>query len=913
MSDSHQGGLGLGRWVLSSVASGGFAGSFLGDSATACADINVGGKSFALFANPASAPLPSSTATKEFAKPAMTTGDALSFSVAVNYRNGMKGFSLRDSSGVSRFNFTVGRVDGVNGGYYVRNGTSSVAPDNGQSLGAYHAQTYFVFTFTQSAGSLDWTIRRGGGIEVTHSGSLAVQSGTIADLQFFVTGTESGSSAFHRAANNLYFNSVAFSTPAMGDSPLTPGERRLPGLEPSYTLRYQHSSPVSSVTVRHSGDGFVNSVPMTLTSGVWELDIRQLGLPPGWHEFKFRPDGNWEAGANRVLYLDQTGRLAKPPAVYLTWKSDPASTMIIHWHNYGREMSSVSWRPFDSTSSWSTGQSTSEEFPHTERWIHTAELTGLQPDSEYEFRVEGYPETFRFKTMPASLSRPVSFAVGGDVSIGPAADAMTSAISTHSPDFIVIGGDLSYADERAENSWKWYRYFESWHHRARTPDGRLIPKIVAVGNHEVYGGLVQNHPDFEPTQEWRRRYAPCFYSCFAFPGQPGYGVLDFGQYMSLVILDTDHTNRIEDQVPWLSTVLAARKGRPHLIPIYHTPAYTSNRSFTDQQASGVRQHWVPLFEESGVRLAFEHHDHTFKVTRPLLGGSPDDDGIVFVGDGLWGIESRPPDASRWYLQASSQQHHVHLVTVDQSGRTVRSVGSQGQFLTQPGGGDIVAIQPTDEAPTAASAFLAALGRDHLTLRWSPVARARSYTVVRSDGQEFEVTGEEFTDWGWSPAAAYSYEVYPKSRSGVASSATTLSPSGRQAWAVSNELPWDGTGAGAMDADPDADGRPNLAEYFHGSDPLSPSSSAVWLPQGFGGTFEARYRKLPEVENIVAEVLWSDSLSPTAQWSSVGTQHRLIGVDPIDPSAEWHGVSVPASAHQPRLFLRLSLTDTTEGQ
>lgn len=914
MSNAHQGGRALGRWALSANLNGGFAGSFLGDSSIASADVNVGGKSFALYANPPATPAsPSSTATRSFARPSLTTGDTLSLSLSVNYRNGAKGFSLRDSSGVSRFNFTVGRVDGTNGGYYIRNGASPIGFDNGQTFGPYSADTEFVFSFTQAAGKVEWSATRYGGVPGSASGEFQAPSGTIADLHFFVTGTESGTTSEARAANNLYFNNIALTLGSLGDAPLTPGERRLPGLTPSYIMKYEHSSPATAVSLRHSGNSFASSVPMVLVGGFWELDIRTLGLSPGWHEFKFLPDGQWETGENRRMYLDKEGRLSKPPAVYLTWKGDPTTTMTVQWHNYSYAASSIWWRPAGSGNEWTPSLASSEEFPYSERWVHSAELTGLESDSEYEFSVEGYDEVFKFRTMPAALTRPLKFAVGGDVGIGSTADLMTSAIASHSPDFIVVGGDLAYADGRAANFWKWYRFFESWHHRARTPDGRLIPQLVAIGNHEVYSGFVQNHPDFTPTPSWRARNAPYFYSCFSFPGQPGYGVVDFGQYLSLVILDSDHTNRIADQVGWLDSVLASRRGRPHLIPIYHTPAYTSNRSFSTEQATAIRQHWIPLFESAGVRLAFEHHDHTFKVTKPILAGAENENGIVFVGDGLWGVAPRPPDLSRWYLGSASEQHHVHLVTISPSGRTVQSVGLDGQFFGALSADGVIVSQLTDEAPQSVVPAISNMGKNFITLQWDLSPRASSYRVVRSDGQEFEASGTEFTDLEWTPQAGYTYEVMASNRAGITPPSGSLAPSGKQVWAVSHELSWDGSGDGSMSADPDGDGWINLAEYFHGTDPVSPSREPVWVPSGSSESFEVRFRKSSGAQGVRASVLWSESLEPSAQWNSSGVIQRWIGVDSSDQSVSWYGVSVPSASPPPKLFLKMRIEDLEPDQ
>ena len=55
-----------------------------------------------------------------------------------------------------------------------------------------------------------------------------------------------------------------------------------------------------------------------------------------------------------------------------------------------------------------------------------------------------------------------------------------------------------------------------------------------------------------------------------------YGLLDIGDYLSLVLLDTDHIEAIAGvQTDWLTRVLADRQERPHLIVANHVPAYPS--------------------------------------------------------------------------------------------------------------------------------------------------------------------------------------------------------------------------------------------------------------------------------------------------------------------------------------------------
>jgi hypothetical protein len=78
----------------------------------------------------------------------------------------------------------------------------------------------------------------------------------------------------------------------------------------------------------------------------------------------------------------------------------------------------------------------------------------------------------------------------------------------------------------------------------------------------------------------------------------------------------------------------------------------------------IRQHWVPLFERFGLNVAFEHHEHAYKRTHLLLQGSPHPAGILYLGDGSWGVEKprKPKSPSeRPYLAKSASTRHFILV------------------------------------------------------------------------------------------------------------------------------------------------------------------------------------------------------------------------------------------------------------
>ena len=910
IDNAHRGDIEFGVWSFEAVAeSWASAGRFIGSSTAGAGDINTGGQSFGLYANPGGVPNPYSAAVRKFAKPALTTGDTLSFRLAVNFRNGTKGFTLRNASGTSQWNFSVGRLDGTNEGYYIRNGVTGTAFDSGQRFGGYNANTVFTFTFTQRERELQWTAVRSGGVSATVSGTLIVDSGTIADLRFYVTGTEGGG----LAQNNLYFNNLSLTTEPRGDAPLTIGERRMPGRVPSYLLRFSDPN-ATAVTVRHGEDWNTSYTLNKGGDGVWSIDIRNVlttpngkPLQPGWHEFKFRLNSVYEDGDNRQLYIDGQGRIATPPAVYLTWQRDPTTTMTVHWHNYDAAQKTLHYRVLRAAT-WNTLTASTQPFPHTERLIHTAEITGLNPDWIYEFQVDGYDETFKFRTMPATLDGgPVKFVESGDVDATNMADAMALAVATKDPAFIFIGGDHAYENSQASLYWKWLRYLEMFSNLVRTSDGRLIPVVVTVGNHEVLYNYAAYHPDFDDTAAWRDRYSSYYSRCFAFPGpaQP-YGVLDFGNYMSLIIGDTEHTSPLitgsDAQSLWMAARLDERRHVPHLFPLYHVTAYPSYRAFdgTGEDASRsrrIRDAWVPLFQNAGVHLAFEHHDHTFKRTKKMLNGAENTDGITFLGDGAWGVTARTPDTSRSFIQTGQARNHAFLVTISATNRTVEAFDTNGNVFD-------TLTQGVDGIPSAPAPTIASMATNSLALSWEGVLRATKYKIIRSDGAEIETQATSYTDLQWTPSAGYTYIIEAINRSGHSTNHPSVAAAPKHVWNLTNNLPWDGSGEGASEADPDGDGRINVAEYFHGRNPrIADPGDDVRVDRG-EGSLSVLYRRNPAATDLTWRAVWKTNLASPGAWSAAGV------TDSEEPgtAGQWRRTSVPVGSGETAKFLRLEIAE-----
>ncbi len=486
---------------------------------------------------------------------------------------------------------------------------------------------------------------------------------------------------------------------AGAEKPLRLDDRSVAGEVPSTVLRFSHPE-ARSAFVRHEKTGWSTSHPMTADPeqpGHWFISVRDLEAKPGHLEYKFLPDDQWESGPNRYLYITPDGVIARPPALYLTWQRDPSTTMTIRWHHDGPSPPAlVRYRLSTGDAAWREAAGHVQDIPGMRRNVCTVELTGLTPDTVYVFSPGGWTNTYHFRTLPDRLVRPVTFLAGGDVfHEGPPMDRMNALAGSLDPDFIVIGGDLAYADGRADSAWRWVRMFGSFYQHLRAPDGRIIPMVVAIGNHEMQNHSLRYRDDYEPTEAWRLRVAPYFYRFFAMPGLAGYNVLDFGDYARLLLLDTGHTTPVSgEQSEWLQARLAESAVRPHVFPVYHVPAWPSVRNPADPINEEIRTVWVPLFEQHGVKLAFEHHDHSLKITHPIRDGAVHPDGVIYLGDGAWSVNVREPAApgDRWFLRLSGAINHVFEVTLEPDRRTVRTIDINGHerdrfeqpvFATEP--------------------------------------------------------------------------------------------------------------------------------------------------------------------------------------------------------------------------------------
>ena len=314
-------------------------------------------------------------------------------------------------------------------------------------------------------------------------------------------------------------------------------------------------------------------------------------------------------------------------------------------------------------------------YPRSNLFVFRTELTGLKPGTEYVFEVGRSTSRRRFRTMPAKATDTIHFISGGDCGTNEHTIANNIQAARQDPMFAVIGGDLGYDNGRlVEVSVK---FIQNYARHMIGKNGRLIPLIAGIGNHEIEEGYGQP-----------RAKAPFFFALFdGLYKDTSYATLDFGDYLSLVLLDTGHNCLIAgEQTDWLGKTLQSRADHPHVLAVNHVPAYPSFRKIKGADGekgtgAGNRQHWVPLFEKFRVPVILEHHDHTFKRSRPLLDGLTNKHGVLYLGDGSWGRLRTPQKPEKLtYLERTSCDYHLSLHRIEGNDRYHLALDEFGRVM-----------------------------------------------------------------------------------------------------------------------------------------------------------------------------------------------------------------------------------------
>ncbi|OQB39361.1 MAG: Calcineurin-like phosphoesterase [Candidatus Hydrogenedentes bacterium ADurb.Bin179] len=366
---------------------------------------------------------------------------------------------------------------------------------------------------------------------------------------------------------------------------------------------------------------------------------------------------------------------------YLTWSADPATTIdvnlcirekapevTVYYDTVSRDGNKDAYAMKMETTYYPTPLEM-----YDRRAIYMAGLKDLTPGTTYYFMAGdpkyGYTREWSFRTLPGG-NAPLRFVNGGDMNIGPRSQKLLRLAAQQNPDFVVIGGDLPYANGLLKEYDDWIRWFANLDEFMNS-NGRMVPLVTAVGNHEVNR--------YESDNLYLR--SPMYLSFFGRQGETTYHTHKFSDDMVMFVLDTGHLLPIEGaQTTWLDQEMAKYQGLKYKFASYHVPLYPTHRPYDGEVSQKARTYWGPLFDKYGLTIGLENHDHVFKRSKPLKGNQVVEkgQGTIYVGDGTFGVDPRTVDPEpRWYNEKEGSIAHFWVIDVKPDGLSLTAIDEDG--------------------------------------------------------------------------------------------------------------------------------------------------------------------------------------------------------------------------------------------
>lgn len=305
--------------------------------------------------------------------------------------------------------------------------------------------------------------------------------------------------------------------------------------------------------------------------------------------------------AKGTLYIDNVRFVAsskpKPETKYvrLTWTQDPRTTQTITWQSRA-DTAVVRFGPQGELLTQRIKAKSNPIFAWGHRIFHEATLTGLKPDTTYEYQIRSGdgPWTAKnsFRTAPASDEAVFTFLAGSDTKGGrQVLIDLLKVFERDDPRFMIYAGDAVHTGGLSPH---WNRLFQAVESFTSNR-----PIMLSVGNHEV--GDDPNLVNFK-----------IFNALPTNSGSETYYSFDYGP-VHFVCLDTE-SGLYPEQIPWLEKDLAATT-KPWKVVYFHSPPFSSGTAHGSNE--GLRRVIEPIFSKHHVNLVLNGHDHLYERSKPI--------------------------------------------------------------------------------------------------------------------------------------------------------------------------------------------------------------------------------------------------------------------------------------------------------
>ena len=328
---------------------------------------------------------------------------------------------------------------------------------------------------------------------------------------------------------------------------------------------------------------------------------------------------------------------------------DNSTSRTIMWQSDNSEADAVIEYRLEGAEKTQTIGATDKAFTDdgSTTYIHEATLTGLTPNTKYEYRV-GYgtdrrSDWYRLETAGASVYDVLIYpdSQSGDYSQWEEI-VKNSALRTPRTALYISMGDLV---DNGEHAYQWRTWLNSI-----KPLSANVPLATTLGNHEMY------------TLDWKMREPYAYLNYFAVPPNGNeifnrrYYSYDFGDVHYVVLdtmlyesnhednHDTHHPDLYDVQVQWLRQDLMANTKKWTVVLMHRDPfQYAFDRSDANRAVGfddeGVL--FMPIFDEFNVDLVLSAHLHSYRNRGHVRNFERDASGPLYILTGIAGDARRP--------------------------------------------------------------------------------------------------------------------------------------------------------------------------------------------------------------------------------------------------------------------------------
>ncbi len=289
--------------------------------------------------------------------------------------------------------------------------------------------------------------------------------------------------------------------------------------------------------------------------------------------------------------------------------------------------------------------------------IHQIRIEGLQPETQYFYRVESSASDELIASEPSTFQTackrgtPVTFAVISDTQKNLKVAGKISELAwAHRPHFILHPGDL--VDQGKKNTDWLQEFFPSMNELISR-----VPLFPVLGNHEQNA---KNYFDYMALPD------PEYYYTFS------YGDADFFMIDSNRNVDPD-----SEQYRWLDERLAASNATWKFVCHHHPPYSSDENDYGDLWKTNkgtygdlrVRQ-LVTLYDKHHVDIVWTGHIHSYERTWPVnQNQAVEVGGTIYMITGGGGGNLETPGPYRPFFQNNVRRGH-HYTMVHINGRTL---------------------------------------------------------------------------------------------------------------------------------------------------------------------------------------------------------------------------------------------------